>query len=107
MLGPSPQNSRRTQPREPWLIIAQEAQKRRDEGLYYYCDEKFTPGHRCDRPQLFMMEDSSEAALEDENEQQFNRMSTEDIFALHSCYRSSTNTSSLGSTKKQIADHPD
>ncbi|KAL5856752.1 hypothetical protein ACOSQ3_004210 [Xanthoceras sorbifolium] len=38
-------------------ITAQEARDKRERGLCFYCDEKFTPGHRCIRPQLFMMED--------------------------------------------------
>ncbi|XP_052299962.1 uncharacterized protein LOC127903656 [Citrus sinensis] len=39
-------------------ITNQEARERREKGLCYYCDEKFVPGHRCERPQLFMIEDS-------------------------------------------------
>lgn len=26
--------------------------------LCYYCDEKFIPGHHCERPQLFMLKDT-------------------------------------------------
>ncbi|KAK9230741.1 hypothetical protein WN944_023713 [Citrus x changshan-huyou] len=39
-------------------ITNQEARERREKGLCYYCDEKFLPGHRCQSPQLFMIEDS-------------------------------------------------
>ncbi|XP_028065295.1 uncharacterized protein LOC114268339 [Camellia sinensis] len=39
-------------------ITSQEAQERREKGLCYYCDEKFNPGHRCQRPQMFMIEES-------------------------------------------------
>ncbi|KAH9648047.1 retrotrans gag domain-containing protein [Citrus sinensis] len=35
-------------------ITNQEARERQANGLCYYCDEKFVPGHRCQRPQLFM-----------------------------------------------------
>ncbi|KAH9651124.1 hypothetical protein KPL70_026631 [Citrus sinensis] len=39
-------------------ITNQEARERREKRLCYYCDEKFLPGHRCQSPQLFMIEDS-------------------------------------------------
>lgn len=37
-------------------IINQEASKRREKGLCFYCDEKFTIGHRC---QIYMIEEST------------------------------------------------
>jgi hypothetical protein len=46
-------------------ITNQEARERREKGLCYYCDEKFVPGHRCARPQLFMIEDSPQTNIED------------------------------------------
>ncbi|KAA8546750.1 hypothetical protein F0562_003179 [Nyssa sinensis] len=39
-------------------ITNQEARERREKGLCYYCDEKYSLGHRCERPQLFMIEDA-------------------------------------------------
>jgi hypothetical protein len=41
-------------------ISTQEARERREKGLCYYCDEKFIPGHRCQRPQLFMICDAKD-----------------------------------------------
>jgi hypothetical protein len=38
-------------------ITNQEAKERRGKGLCYYCDEKYSIGHRCKWPQLFMIED--------------------------------------------------
>nr|TKR79527.1 hypothetical protein D5086_0000271510 [Populus alba] len=38
-------------------LTGQEARERREKGLCFYCDEKYVPGHRCSRPQLFMMVD--------------------------------------------------
>ncbi|KAL5763876.1 hypothetical protein ACOSQ2_016470 [Xanthoceras sorbifolium] len=38
-------------------ITSQEAKERRDKRLCFYCDEKYVLGHRCQRPQLFMIED--------------------------------------------------
>ncbi|KAK0608629.1 hypothetical protein LWI29_033588 [Acer saccharum] len=40
-------------------ITSQEARERKERGLCFYCDERFTPGHRCQHPQLFMIEDLS------------------------------------------------
>ncbi|KAA8536794.1 hypothetical protein F0562_029272 [Nyssa sinensis] len=39
-------------------ITNQEARERREKGLCYYCDEKYSLGHRCECPQLFMIEDA-------------------------------------------------
>ena len=44
-------------------ITNQEARERRANGLCYYCDEKFVPGHCCQKPQLFMIEDSNQINL--------------------------------------------
>ncbi|KAK9189481.1 hypothetical protein WN943_018078 [Citrus x changshan-huyou] len=44
-------------------ITNQEARERRANGLCYYCDEKFVPDYRCQRPQLFMIEDSNQINL--------------------------------------------
>jgi hypothetical protein len=46
-------------------ITNQEARERREKGLCYYCDERFVPGHRCQRPQLFMISDSPITGSED------------------------------------------
>lgn len=69
ILGPSPSsNVRPTQSAPgPQRITTEEARDRREKGLCYYCDEKFSPGHRCERPQLFMMEDTGEASFDMEN----------------------------------------
>ena len=37
--------------------------KRREKVLCYYCDEKFSPSHQCQRPQLFMIEDFDELSI--------------------------------------------
>ncbi|KAL5785559.1 hypothetical protein ACOSQ2_007951 [Xanthoceras sorbifolium] len=63
VLGPPP--SQKSVPGSPQLLITfkritgQEARERHQKGLCYYCDEKYVAGHRCKRPQLFMMEDFS------------------------------------------------
>lgn len=59
ILGPPPSQRGKptaTAPNSFRRITNQEARERREKGLCYYCDEKFVPGHRCERPQLFMIE---------------------------------------------------
>lgn len=50
--------------RLPW----DEMQKRREQGLCFNCDEKFTPGHRCKTKQAFLIE-PIESSDEGENEE--------------------------------------
>ena len=62
LLGPPPaqrNNSNTSGNGSPFKrITSNEARERREKGLCYYCDKRFLPGHRCQRPQLFMIEDS-------------------------------------------------
>ncbi|VFQ65141.1 unnamed protein product [Cuscuta campestris] len=60
LLGPHPNAQSAAKPAAPSQnpvrrITNAEAKERRDKGLCYYCDEKFFPGHRCSKPQLFMI----------------------------------------------------
>jgi hypothetical protein len=41
-------------------ISSAEARDRREKGLCYYCDDRYTPGHKCTTPQLFMISDVRE-----------------------------------------------
>ncbi|KAA8524303.1 hypothetical protein F0562_010726 [Nyssa sinensis] len=41
-------------------------QERRAKGLCYYCDERFQPGHRCNKPKLFLLEGMKIEEIEDE-----------------------------------------
>ncbi|KAH7537862.1 hypothetical protein FEM48_Zijuj03G0138200 [Ziziphus jujuba var. spinosa] len=67
VLGPPPSMVKpNTQLQAPFeKITGQKARERRAKGLYYYCDEKFLPGHCCIQPQLFMIDDP-EIVLEEE-----------------------------------------
>ncbi|RVW71350.1 hypothetical protein CK203_059974 [Vitis vinifera] len=69
VLGPPPtqrmNQSSNAQPATFLRITNQEARERREKGLCYYCDEKFVAGHRCERPQLFMIEDVPHMNTED------------------------------------------
>nr|GEZ02673.1 transposon Ty3-G Gag-Pol polyprotein [Tanacetum cinerariifolium] len=37
-----------------------EARERCEKGLCYYCDDKYTPGHKCSKPQFLMIGDAEE-----------------------------------------------
>lgn len=43
--------------------------ERRKRGLCYYCDEKFHPGHRCNRPKIFLLEGMREGEGEERDEE--------------------------------------
>jgi hypothetical protein len=43
-------------------------QKRRSQGLCFNCDEKFTPGHKCQRPRLLLLEGDEETHLQDDED---------------------------------------
>jgi len=49
-------------------ITGQEARERREKGLCFYCDERYAPGHRCSKPQLFMMVDMQQ--LDEEHDEE-------------------------------------
>ncbi|KAH7544963.1 hypothetical protein FEM48_Zijuj01G0041900 [Ziziphus jujuba var. spinosa] len=56
LLGPPPANRINSTDSLPVRrISAQEARERQSKGLCFYCDEKFVPGHRCNKPQLYMI----------------------------------------------------
>ncbi|KAH7518505.1 hypothetical protein FEM48_Zijuj09G0178900 [Ziziphus jujuba var. spinosa] len=50
-------------------LSSQEAREGREKGLCYYCDEKFMTGHRCERPQLFIIEETNDPILEVETDE--------------------------------------
>ena len=79
ILGPPPSQRTNSSPSPIRRITSQEARERREKGLCYYCDDKFVPGHRCERPQLFMIADSSHTSLEEDKDDSREIPSPEDI----------------------------
>ncbi|KAJ0623068.1 putative retrotransposon gag domain, aspartic peptidase domain superfamily [Helianthus annuus] len=58
LLGPGPtQQLALPAPNPVRRLTSAEARDRREKGLCYYCDEQYTPGHKCGKPQLFMISD--------------------------------------------------
>ncbi|KAK0605877.1 hypothetical protein LWI29_031727 [Acer saccharum] len=60
LLGPPPQVRPATHKTNttitPTRLTPAQARTRRENGLCYYCDEKYVPGHRCATPKLFMID---------------------------------------------------
>nr|TKS13846.1 hypothetical protein D5086_0000049220 [Populus alba] len=79
VLGPPPSQRATPSPTSFRRITNQEARERREKGLCYYCDEKFIPGHRCERPQLFMIEDTSHTILEESTDDSQDMLNSEDM----------------------------
>nr|TKR84335.1 hypothetical protein D5086_0000258830 [Populus alba] len=79
VLGPPPSQRATPFPTSFRRITNQEARERREKGLCYYCDEKFIPGHRYERPQLFMIEDTSHTSLEESTDDSQDMLNSEDM----------------------------
>ncbi|KAJ0836439.1 putative nucleotidyltransferase, Ribonuclease H [Helianthus annuus] len=61
ILGPAPtQRLALPAPNPIRRLSSAEARNRREKGLCYYCDERYAPGHKCSKPQLFMIGDVDE-----------------------------------------------
>nr|GEV91046.1 hypothetical protein [Tanacetum cinerariifolium] len=58
ILGPGPTTTLASHSPSPTRRISNtEAKARCEKGLCYYCDENYLPGHRCTKPQFFMIHD--------------------------------------------------
>ncbi|GJV84972.1 transposon ty3-G gag-pol polyprotein [Tanacetum coccineum] len=65
ILGPSPSPRLALPAPNPIRRISgAQARERRDKGLCYYCDERYVPGHKCSKPQLFMISEAIEVEEE-------------------------------------------
>ncbi|XP_074352895.1 uncharacterized protein LOC141692051 [Apium graveolens] len=68
LLGPAPsQRLALPAPNPVRRLSGAEAKERREKGLCYYCDERYMPGHKCSKPQFFMISDVE--AVEDSTNQ--------------------------------------
>lgn len=69
-------NYNRTTPRReteeltPKKLSWEELKKKRSLGLCFSCDERYTPGHKCKQPQLFIMEGEQDVEVETEEEKE-------------------------------------
>lgn len=69
LLGPTPSSRLALPAPNPVRrLTGADAKARREKGLRYYCDERYMPGHKCSKPQLFMISDVE--AVEDSTDQE-------------------------------------
>eukprot|EP00253_Pinus_taeda_P028301 PITA_28301 len=91
--GRPPQAQNTTQTLKVQKVSLVEMAERRKQGLCYYCDEKYSPGHKCKEPKFFQIDatdyNSTEEdppldehePLEDDNQQ--DNVSDEPVISLH------------------------
>lgn len=60
---------RDTSDQTPKKLSWEELKRKRSLGLCFSCDERYTPGHRCKQPQLFLMEGEHESDDESGDEE--------------------------------------
>lgn len=64
-------------------------QERKEKDLCYYCDDKYQPGHRCNRPKIYLLEGmelESEEEEGKEEEEEPNLPNKEVVLVLLSCW---------------------
>eukprot|EP00253_Pinus_taeda_P026929 PITA_26929 len=91
--GRPPQAHNTTQTIKVQKVSPTEMAERRKRGLCYYCDEKYSPGHKCKEPKLFQIDatdySSSEEAPpleepeEEEEDNQKGNVPDEPVISLH------------------------
>lgn len=65
----------------PKKLSWEELKKKRSLGLCFSCDERFTPGHKCKQPQLFIMEGEHDS--DDSNEEERDEIDPSPEITLH------------------------
>eukprot|EP00253_Pinus_taeda_P026095 PITA_26095 len=90
--GHPTQASSTTQTLKVQKVSPVEMAERRKQGLCYYCDDKYSPGHKCKEPRFFQIDANEEAPPfegleeEDEDNQQDNELPStpeEPVISLH------------------------
>eukprot|EP00253_Pinus_taeda_P003780 PITA_03780 len=64
--GRPPQAHTTTQTLKVQKVSPQEMAKRRKQGLCYYCDEKYSPGHKCKEPKFFQIDATDYSSTEED-----------------------------------------
>lgn len=61
----------------------EEMQKKREKGLCFNCDEKFTQGHRCKISQVYLIEPVEEDSVDEEPEEGLTTTSEDPLISVH------------------------
>eukprot|EP00253_Pinus_taeda_P019119 PITA_19119 len=64
--GRPPQAHTTTQTLKVQKVSPQEMANRRKQGLCYYCDEKYSPGHKCKEPKFFQIDATDYSSTEED-----------------------------------------
>eukprot|EP00253_Pinus_taeda_P036727 PITA_36727 len=64
--GRPPQAHTTTQTLKVQKVSPQEMAERRKQGLCYYCDEKYSPGHKCKEPKFFQIDATDYSSTEED-----------------------------------------
>jgi len=64
--GRPPQAHNTTQTLKIQKVSPAEMAKRRKQGLCYYCDEKYSPGHKCKEPKFFQIDATDYSSTEED-----------------------------------------
>eukprot|EP00253_Pinus_taeda_P006430 PITA_06430 len=91
--GCPPQAHSTTQTLKVQKVSPTEMEKRRKQGLCYYCDEKYSPGHKCKEPKFFQIDATDHSSSleappleeleEEEEDNQKNHVPEEPVTSLH------------------------
>jgi len=91
--GRPPQAHTTTQTLKVQKVSPQEMAERRKQGLCYYCDEKYSPGHKCKEPKFFQIDATDyssneedppleeQEAIEEDNQKEI--VSDDPVISLH------------------------
>ena len=64
--GRPPQPHNTTQTLKVQKVSPAEMAERRKQGLCYYCDEKYSPGHKCKEPKFFQIDATDYSSTEED-----------------------------------------
>jgi len=82
VLGPAPsQRLVLPAPRPVRRLSGAEAKERQEKGLCYYCDDRYIPGHKCTKPQLFMISEVDDVEESSSHEDEANENPPDEVSA--------------------------
>ena len=95
-----PQAHNMTQTLKVQKVSPAEMAERRKQGLCYYCDEKYSPGHKCKEPKFFQIDATDYSSTEEdppleehealEEDNQKDNVSDKPVISLHALVRISS-----------------
>lgn len=82
ILGPTPSQRLALPASSPVRRLSgAEAKERREKGLCYYCDDRYIPGHKCTKPQLFMISEVDDVEESSSHEDEANENPPDEVSA--------------------------